>query len=97
MLKIYGASDDLIELEGDVTEEFNVYGEEQKTIGLSDGTLLTVIYDDNGFWRFNILRKPVGTSISKHEGTDIDDDYSDILEIDADSGIGWAIIGDVAR
>ena len=56
MITIYGASDDLIEIEGDITEEFNWYSdnvEERRYLAFSDGTLLRVFYDEDGIWRFN--------------------------------------------
>lgn len=56
MTKIYGASDDLIEIDGDVSEEFNAYSSDEDAewrLALSDGTLLSVRYD--GCWRFNQL------------------------------------------
>jgi hypothetical protein len=52
--KIYGESDDLIEIEGDVDGEVNSYGEDHGTLLIfSDGTLLEVMYgkeDDVAIW-----------------------------------------------
>lgn len=47
MLKIYGASDDLLELEGDITDEINVDCEESFCVAFSDGTLIRVHYDED--------------------------------------------------
>jgi len=41
--QVYGASDDLIELEGDLSEEFNG-GEKPCLLIFSDGTVLTIKY-----------------------------------------------------
>jgi hypothetical protein len=54
-ITIYGASDDLIEIDGAIREEFgcvlDVPGE-SAIIAVSDGTLLRVRYDEDGIWRF---------------------------------------------
>lgn len=61
-LVIYGASDDLIEIDSEhqhmlPSEEFNVLGMpgDSWTLGVSDGTLLRVVYDEDGIWRFRPL------------------------------------------
>lgn len=91
MINIYGAGDDLVEVEGDITEEF-VYrqeGEEPGFIGCSDGTIMTIEYGAGGIWRINRLRE--GTAkFSKVEGLD-DDDHSDRVTLEGD--IGWVIFG----
>ena len=52
---IYGASDDLIEIAGEYSEEFGAYNNEDMRVGLSDGTLLSVEYD--GEWKFRCEEK----------------------------------------
>ena len=95
-LKIYGASDDLLEVEGDIREEFYIDAEDEPVIvGLCDGSLLRVTYD--GLWHINVIRKPEGTAISRHEATDEDNDYSDILNIESDKPIDWVVVGKCAR
>ena len=60
--KVYGASDDLIEFEGDVYGEVGYYAGNEDTapamIAFSDGTLLTVGYGKNdlGIWEIKLLR-----------------------------------------
>ena len=49
---ITGASDDLIEIEGELCEEFNSIDCKDGVMALSDGTLLKVDYDEDGIWRF---------------------------------------------
>lgn len=56
MIRIYGSSDDLIEIEGDISEEFTLSGDESGYIGLSDGTLLSVVYGPDGDWLFSITK-----------------------------------------
>lgn len=58
MIKIYGSSDDLIEIDGDIRGEFYLQNSDENSyLGLSDGTLISVLYDSDGIWRFNVLRK----------------------------------------
>ncbi len=61
---IYGASDDCLEIRGELYEEFGAYecGENEKEyIACSDGTLLLVVYD--GEWKFQTKR--VGSLFEK--------------------------------
>ena len=61
--KVYGASDDLIEIEGDYTGEYNCYGTDDSDKGVllvfSDGTLLEVKYGkgDECIWAITLLKK----------------------------------------
>lgn len=88
-ITIYGASDDLIEIEGDITEEFDACGD-GTYIGCSDGTLLFIDYNRHGFWRINILSS--GTSkITRTDGTDENNDYSDKVTLEGD--IKWLTCG----
>lgn len=93
MLKIYGASDDLIEIEGDIREEFNPSdADEPSLLAFSDGTLLQIQYGAGrlGFWRITPLT--YGTAkYSKTEATNEDDDYSDVVTLDGD--IKWVVCG----
>lgn len=51
---IYGASDDLIEVDGDLSEEFDSH--DQPTYLLfNDGTQLKIEYWDDGIWRVNLI------------------------------------------
>lgn len=58
-LRIYGASDDLIELEGDISDEFGCYnpGEDGALLTLSDGTAIAWTYNDDGIWKAEVLAK----------------------------------------
>lgn len=58
MLTITGCSDDLIEVEGDIEEEFGApYNNPNGYIAVSDGTLLRVVYDKDGIWRFFLVER----------------------------------------
>lgn len=62
-VRVYGSSDDLVEVEGDVSEEFT-YGadtDEGMYLGFSDGTVLGVTYDRDGVWRINRLIAGLGS------------------------------------
>jgi hypothetical protein len=95
---IYGASDDLIEVEGDLREEFS-YNEDDSEpmfVAVSDGTLMSIAYGvGGGFWRIHVLRR--GTcDLTKFEATDDDGDaYSDRVTLDGD--IDWISVGKAVR
>jgi hypothetical protein len=61
--RVYGASDDLIEFEGDVCGEVGSYGSDQRAQGIllagSDGTILEVKYgkDGKGLWGIRLLER----------------------------------------
>ncbi len=76
-ITIYGASDDLIEVEGDLSEEFGCYDEKENYLSFNDGTVLSVVYADDGCWRINRVVK--GTAeYSKVEADGADtDNYTD--------------------
>lgn len=79
--EVYGASDDLIEIEGGIREEFNPpYADDDGSLlGFSNGVLLRVVYDPDGFWRIRALAG--GDQVAITPGTDVEDDYSDRARI----------------
>lgn len=55
---IYGASDDLIEIDGEIREEFSLHLDEPEDSALlfvSDGTVIRINYDCDGIWRLTRL------------------------------------------
>lgn len=92
---IYGASDDLIEIESTSfgAEEFNVlldYPEDSLILAVSDGTLLRVRYDEDGVWRFDFV--VIGSaSVTKEYGQD-DDRHSDRITLTGDE-LRWVVLG----
>lgn len=106
MIKIYGASDDLIEIVGDWEDEIAYAGDDGEsndwpTLALSDGTLLRVCYD--GCWRFAVLiagsvpftrvdAEAEEKSGSRPDGTGW---YSDVLTFDGD--IKWVAHAEVGK
>lgn len=97
-ITIYGASDDLIEIEGEIREEFDSYqgcaDNHGQHLACSDGTLLSVLYDQDGCWRFH--RVTAGSAdFAKTEG-DPDGDYTDRVTLTGD--IRWvALVSQIAR
>ena len=97
--KIYGASDDLIEIEGAISEEANHYDAKDVLIEASDGTKAKISY--NGEWKINVEvkgSKYLGLIYSVgDDASHIFDDavgctsYSDVLVLD--EGIDWVKIG----
>lgn len=100
--RIYGASDDLIEIDGAISDEVNVYlkdGEKVK-ISASDGTNATIEYDDNGEWKIEVLdagnkcqKKIVSVGDEAQHGGEAKGttSYSDVLIFE--DGIEWIKIG----
>lgn len=90
MIVISGASDDLIEVEGDIREEFYAIDDGEHILSFSDGTVLSVEYDRQGMWR--IRRLSAGSAVYRHrEATDADRDYSDVVRLDGE--IAWVTFG----
>lgn len=90
-LEIYGASDDLIEIDGDISEEFNPSGDDDNNyLGFSDGTVLKITYDNDGMWRIVPVIK--GTAqLRIIQATDVDEDYTDHAHLTGD--ISWVVYG----
>lgn len=80
-VEVYGASDDLIEVDGDLCDEFDG-GYTPRYLHFSEGTVLKVQYspvEDNiyyGLWKIERVKE--GTAEYAHAAaTDPEDDYSD--------------------
>lgn len=88
---IFGYSDDLIEVEGWIGEEWNWIPKsdtEKRYVIASDGTVLSAVYDHDGLWRFN--RVAVGSArYSKTEAV-TEDDNSDKITLIGD--ITWVAL-----
>lgn len=82
-IRIYGASDDLIEIDGDFREEFSFYSDDPGVLALSDGTLLQMQYAPGieGVWKITPLHFGSAEVVEQtigHEGGDI---YSDTITL----------------
>lgn len=81
-VKVYGHSDDLIEVEGDLREEFD---RSEGTLVFGDGTHLHVEYGGEGLWSITRVKK--GTAKFKKVFTADDaasNEYSDVVELEGD-------------
>lgn len=87
---ITGASDDLIELEGMIREEFNPRSDVRNLLAFSDGTLLEVVYDDNGIWR--VTRLTAGTCEFSLVPGDVVEDTNDVATLTGD--VRWCVLGE---
>jgi len=88
---IYGASDDLIEVEGDLNEEFNPSGDGISYLAFTDGTVLSILYGEEGIWRINRIAAG-GAQYVKFEADDPDKNYSDRVTLEGD--IKGVVFGD---
>lgn len=80
--KIYGCSDDLIEIRGDIDDEIGAYMAQGKGLLLSDGTVLECSYPKAprlGVWGFNVLH--AGSLLDRIEECNDEDAevYSDVV------------------
>lgn len=92
MIKVYGASDDLVEIEGSFEGEIGCF-ESDVRIRFTDGTVIRVGYpkEDAAIWWIEVEKK--GAAVQKLTICDDEDAriYSDIFEINA--GIkGYSVI-----
>jgi hypothetical protein len=97
---VYGASDDLIEIDGDISEEFSYTGvntrpEDDKgdLLAFSDGTILRIRFDhDRGGWRITPVVRGASNPVIEQAAEDAED-TTDMATLDAIwvvHGIGWA-------
>lgn len=98
-LIIYGYSDDLIEIEGDLREEIDVGGK-ITDITISDGSIITIDYSisRSGLWSIQIKNQTSDVKLTHYNELDIISneidipDYSDSIKIEGN--ITWVEIGD---
>jgi len=89
---ITGASDDLIEIDGELSVEFSAYmddNDEHHYLGFSDGTMLSVKYDSDGIWRFNLIAQG-SCKMTKVDGC-VEKDTFDVVTLEGD--LKWVILG----
>lgn len=97
-LEITGWSDDRLQIEevdeygGMVVEgfstEFAVLDAEVSYLAFSDGTLIRCSYD--GMWHLVPLERGE-CKIEHRAGTDLEDDYSDVVHLDCVDGFAWVV------
>ena len=92
-ITICGASDDLIEIDGDIREEIYAIDEKPTHLAFSEGTVLSIQYDDDGCWRIHQIKKG-SAFIQKAEAEGPDsDNYSDVVTLTGD--ISWICAGEL--
>jgi len=91
---VYGASDDLIEVAGDIYEEFNPAAGhddgESDLLTFSNGVVLGIRFSDDGIWRIVPITGADKVTIWQCPTDDADDRYSDRAEVD---GAAWVVCG----
>lgn len=85
---VCGASDDLIEVEGDIDEEFPAPGDDA-ILGFSNGVVLRVLYDDDGIWRITPLAHSELVKIT-YADTHDEDKYTDVATM---ASAEWVVCG----
>ena len=91
-ITVYGSSDDMIEIEGDLREEFYYRDTDNpgNYIAFSNGTVLSIRYDDDGNWRIAPEHHGPG-SVAIAQVVPGGDACSDIATVTGD--IWWAVFG----
>ena len=96
-VRVSGASDDLIEIEGALSGEFNVY-DESSSLAFPDGTLLTIEYGKSGMWSVHVVVLGRGTSVKHTPATSAEDDnYSDVVVLTMLGPPKWCVRGDLTN
>ena len=92
-LTIYGASDDLIEIEGDVREEFDAYNAGPKVVRCSDGSAVRIEYTGEGCWEVRVVSLAVGTTAETVPHDNDKTTYTDRLTLTAPMPFTWVSLG----
>jgi len=92
-LRVYGASDDLVEIEGDVREEFTAAYGEPTYVVLSNGVVLGVEYGGVGEWTVSPLSVPEGADVDVRPvgWDDAANDYSETAIVESEESLSWVL------
>lgn len=95
-VQVYGASDDLIEVDGAISEEFGyTYRRPEDDNGdllaFSDGTLLRIRYTDSGIWRITPVAYGSATFSMTQATEDDEQNYTDKATLEGD--LRWVVHG----
>lgn len=90
-ITVSGHSDDLICVDGDITEEFSILGDEKSYLAFSDGTVLSVRFadEDDGVWRIATAARGSGLK-EVAQWAQGDEGYSDLAVVE---GVTWVVYG----
>ena len=91
-LTIYGASDDLIEVVGNVSAEFGAYGDEARFVACSDGTIVRVTYTEDGCWECRVVHLGAGTEQSVVPHDNDRTSYTDKLTLMRETPFLWVAL-----
>lgn len=96
MITVYGGGDDLIEVDGDIVEEFSHYEAEDREVpgsllAFSDGTVLRIALTPPGVWRITPVAVGRAALSIAQAPEDDDDNYSDRATLDGE--IAWVVHG----
>ena len=84
---VYGHSDDLVEIEGDLDKEFNLNSGNECALIFDDGTVVKLTY--TGAWIIDVLAQGPGLTFEKVENDGVDsDNYTDRVTLNFPRGIG---------
>jgi len=93
-IKVYGHSDDLIEVEGAVEKEFYASYGESDTLLISPGYKVEIDYDKEAEWKIDVIESP-GQDTYKVYAVESEHRYSQVLHIpDADESYTAELKGD---
>jgi hypothetical protein len=93
-ITLSGHSDDLIEIDGDLSEEFayNIDHGYSNYLALSNGAVFRIEYASDGCWRITPCSVPASVSWEKVEAVSADDDnYSDRVTVTGE--VIWVVHG----
>ena len=96
-LRVYGRSDDLVEVEGDVREEFTApYPEERLFLTFSNGVALSVEYGGVGEWTVSELYSPDDVDVEVHPTgwEDAPVDYTEVAVVEGADPVEWVVTGE---
>lgn len=96
IVTLHGASDDLIELDGAIVEEFNHWhggndDDRGALVAFSDGTVLRIIHGAGGIWRITPVMSGAAELSIVQASEDDDLGYTDVATLTGD--IRWAVHG----
>ena len=92
-ITITGYSDDNIEIDGAIREEIPFYPKDEHdaiALVVSDGTVLSIRYDDQGIWRITPIYHGA-SQYSKAEGS-VSEDTFDVVTLTNESFL-WIVVG----
>ena len=89
---VYGASDDLVEMSGVITDEFSPsWCHPSGTLSFPNGVVLDIRYNNLGIWRINVVH---GEDLCEHLHSAPDEEteadvYTDVVAVHGVGKGGW--------